>query len=353
MILADLGKCDRMMQTITTVEDGLKVAATADALLAYAKKVQAGIDVQNRCTGFRAKAERRCGLIRDELGKAKGATEPGTRRGTRKEPRENPPTTSDLHLTKKTSARMSKLAKVGTEAIEAAVAQANDSGDELSLPKLVDAVTVATKKKQREDTWVDAVIPENILVGDFREVGASIPDNSVSLIFTDPPYDRKASEMLPELAVFASAKLVVGGSLLCYVGETQLPGALDAFRSTLRYWWTIACVHSGHSTVMREYGVNAAWKPILWFVKGTRHDTSTMVRDVVSGGEEKQEHPWQQAQAEAEYLIEKLCPAEGIVLDPFLGSGTTAAAAKKLGRRWIGIEIDEKTAKIASGRIGV
>ena len=40
-----------------------------------------------------------------------------------------------------------------------------------------------------------------------------------------------------------------------------------------------------------------------------------------------------------------------IILDPYCGSGTTCVAAKKLGRRYIGIEIDEKYAAIARSRI--
>ncbi len=41
-----------------------------------------------------------------------------------------------------------------------------------------------------------------------------------------------------------------------------------------------------------------------------------------------------------------------IVLDPFLGSGTTAVVAKKLGRRWVGIELSEEYARLAEARIG-
>jgi modification methylase len=40
-----------------------------------------------------------------------------------------------------------------------------------------------------------------------------------------------------------------------------------------------------------------------------------------------------------------------VVLDPFFGTGTTGAAAKRLGRRWIGIERDETYAKVAEDRI--
>ena len=103
---------------------------------------------------------------------------------------------------------------------------------------------------------------------------------------------------------------------------------------------------------MNQYGIRNGWKPVLWFVKGTRHDPTQIVCDTVSGAKEKTHHDWQQAQSEAEYWIEKLCPKDGIVCDPFLGGGTTGAAAQKLGRQWIGFEINPETAKIAASRLG-
>lgn len=42
---------------------------------------------------------------------------------------------------------------------------------------------------------------------------------------------------------------------------------------------------------------------------------------------------------------------DDLVLDPFLGSGTTAVACERLNRRWIGIEISEEYCKIAKERI--
>jgi hypothetical protein len=157
--------------------------------------------------------------------------------------------------------------------------------------------------------------------------------------------------MLPALGEFAAAKLADGGSLILYVGQTQIPAALDALRPHLRYWWTIACVHAGRSTVMREYGLNAGWKAVLWFVKGTRHDNGIMVNDVMSGGEEKSHHDWQQSQSEAEYWIAKLTTQDGMVCDPFMGGGTTAAASKALGRKWVGFEINDTNGRIIAERL--
>jgi tRNA G10 N-methylase Trm11 len=51
------------------------------------------------------------------------------------------------------------------------------------------------------------------------------------------------------------------------------------------------------------------------------------------------------------HLIELGCSKEGIVLDPFVGSGTTCIAAKMLNRKFIGIELNEEYAKIASARL--
>ena len=227
--------------------------------------------------------------------------------------------------------------------------------NEVAVHRVAKDIKEKLQRESREEKRVkaagDIAIPSNLIVGDFSKNSDKVSDGSVSLIFTDPPYDRKASLTLPDLGKFAADKLMDGGSLILYVGQTQIPAALDAIRPHLRYWWTIACLHAGRSTVMREYGINAGWKAMLWFVKGTRHDNSTMVSDVVSGGEEKTHHDWQQSQSEAAYWIEKLTSKGDLICDPYTGGGTTGAATLAAQRKFIGFEIDEKTAKIAAGRI--
>lgn len=53
------------------------------------------------------------------------------------------------------------------------------------------------------------------------------------------------------------------------------------------------------------------------------------------------------------YLIELGCPPDGVVLDPFCGSGTTLIAAHRLNRKWIGIEINPEYAEITKHRLSV
>ena len=62
-------------------------------------------------------------------------------------------------------------------------------------------------------------------------------------------------------------------------------------------------------------------------------------------------HPAQKPIGIVVPLIEMSCPKAGVILDPFVGSGTTLRAAKDLGRRAIGIEIEEKYCGIAAGRL--
>ena len=62
-------------------------------------------------------------------------------------------------------------------------------------------------------------------------------------------------------------------------------------------------------------------------------------------------HPTVKPIALMEYLIKLVTPPEGIVLDPFLGSGTTALAALNLGRFFIGIELNEEYCEIARRRV--
>jgi len=52
-----------------------------------------------------------------------------------------------------------------------------------------------------------------------------------------------------------------------------------------------------------------------------------------------------------EPMIKASCPERGVVLDPFMGSGTTGVVAKKLGRNYVGIELNKEYAKMAKERI--
>ena len=63
------------------------------------------------------------------------------------------------------------------------------------------------------------------------------------------------------------------------------------------------------------------------------------------------DHPTVKPEALMRKLVRLACPPDGVVLDPFLGSGTTAVAAKLEGRRCIGIETGRAYLEIARRRL--
>lgn len=199
----------------------------------------------------------------------------------------------------------------------------------------------------------NAEIPElvTILTGDFAELGAQVEDNSVDLIFTDPPYDDASAPMYGDLAKLAQRVLKPGGSLITYVGHNALPVVLGLMTPHLRFWWPLAVHHNGGHRRLLGKWVFVHWKPLLWFVKDGRRDNEFVSDYVESAPPDKLLHDWQQDTSEAAYYIEHLTSPGELVLDPFCGSGTTLLAALSLGRRSVGIEIDAERAQVAKGRI--
>ncbi len=66
---------------------------------------------------------------------------------------------------------------------------------------------------------------------------------------------------------------------------------------------------------------------------------------------ENTDHPTQKPEKLCAKLILASCPENGVVFDPFLGSGTSAVTAKKLGRKYCGIELNEEYCLYAAKRI--
>lgn len=197
-------------------------------------------------------------------------------------------------------------------------------------------------------------IDVSIMTGDFRQVLNTFPENSIDLIFTDPPYDEESIHLYGDLARLGARILKPGGSLLVYAGHYALPQYFEIMTPHLRYWWIIALLqHEGGGGNARLIGKNVyvQWKPILWFVKEKRGNNEYVGDSFITPFEGKDYHEWQQAIDEAEYYINHLTDPGNTVLDPLCGSGTTLIAAKKNNRIGIGIEIDEQRVSVASNRI--
>ena len=65
----------------------------------------------------------------------------------------------------------------------------------------------------------------------METLGKNIPDNSIDLIFTDPPYNEASLSLYGDLAKLAERVLKPGGSLITYVGHYALFKINDLIRS--------------------------------------------------------------------------------------------------------------------------
>jgi DNA modification methylase/ParB-like chromosome segregation protein Spo0J len=199
-----------------------------------------------------------------------------------------------------------------------------------------------------------------LIQGDFIEQSQNeIPDNSIDLIFTDPPYGEEYLPLYQELAKLAVRVLKPGGSLVFFAGHIILDKVIGIFNDFslnnnnntnnslgLKYWWVLAVKHSGSHTKIYPRHVFAEWKPLLWYVKGERANElviSNTIGDYIESTPSKTLHEWEQSTVEAEYIIKNLTLENQTVLDPMMGSGTTGIAALNLKRKFIGIEIDHGT----------
>lgn len=242
------------------------------------------------------------------------------------------------------------------ERVDGGESQAQVAADFGISQRQVSNIARAEKKKaeilqQREEASERIQTNCGVIHGDFRKAGAE--PESVDMIFTDPPYDKGSATLYADLAQYAATVLVPGGWLLAYSGHANLPDVYKAFSETegITYAWTFCIVHNDADLRFRKFKLHNAWKPIVAAYKPPLAVSWEWFKDVASGGREKDLHEWQQSEVEAAHFIEPLAPLKAVVCDPFCGSGTTLVAAKRLGRRWIGFELNEEHVLSARMRI--
>jgi len=193
----------------------------------------------------------------------------------------------------------------------------------------------------------------DLIHGDFTFVGDRIADDSVDLIFTDPPYLQENSlDLYEKVGKLGKRVLKEGGCCLVYAYQSSLPDIISVMSEHLTYWWVISIQFRGKHGKNQRKGIFVEWKPLLFFVKGNKRRESDPVTDCINGRyPEKTFHEWEQDTAESDYYIHHLTPIDGVVLDCMMGMGTTGVSCVKLGRRFIGIEIEKERVEIARARI--
>lgn len=193
---------------------------------------------------------------------------------------------------------------------------------------------------------------------DCRDILPLLP--KVDLVLTDPPYGiGYASNRHWETTTAEWVGNEIVGDSDCslrdYVLSRYMEWACFGSLKTPRPANTrgVLIWDKGEAAGMGD--LSFPWKPNfeLIFVAGTewtgRRDSSVLsAMTVVSRKSMGRSHPNEKAVCLMMYLMMK---HDGLILDPFMGSGTTLRAAKDLGRKAIGIEIEERYCEIAAKRM--
>lgn len=249
------------------------------------------------------------------------------------------------------------------------------------------------KDKNYFQTLINTVVQ-----GDCLDIMKKIPDNSVDVTFADPPFNLKKKynsyydkQEIKEYLSWCKKWLKEMVRITKPTGSIfvhNIPKWLTYFSSYLnefavfRHWiaWNAMGAPLGKTLLPNHYGIlyyikseNYKFYDVRMLHKRCRkchyilqdyggkkaqmHPFGSLVSDVwtdihrIRHRKRRDEHPCQLPVHLLERLLLMSTDEGDIVLDPFIGTGTTAVAAKKLGRKFIGIDIDPKYVEITKRKL--
>src|SRR6266567_7191369 len=179
-----------------------------------------------------------------------------------------------------------------------------------------------------------------ILLGDCRELIQSIPDNSIDLIFTDPPYDKESIHLYAWLAEAAARILKPSGFIIFYVGNLYTDETMAEFRKHLDFFTICMTYEPGTNIKLWHRNVIQVSKPMPVYNKPPMRKAYHQMISAFRTNNDKSFHKWGQDIACARYYIQCLSQPGETVLEPFAGGGTTCIAAMQEGRNFIAFEKD-------------
>ena len=234
-------------------------------------------------------------------------------------------------------------------------------------PKILAATNRASVKQARCLKYIDERIGEvdedeelpfdehvgdtHLLFGDYRKRLKDLPDKSVDLILTDPPYPKDSLPLWSDLAHLAKWKLKPTGYLLAMSGKIHLDEVMSRLGEHLNYGWMFNWQMEGAATRILGRNIRQTWKPVLAYTVDTWSKRDSIPDTIPTGSQEKGLSGWQQQVEPAQWLIERFTPENGLVLDPYLGVGSFGVAAVQAGRRFMGVELDPDRYEDAKQRL--
>ena len=230
-------------------------------------------------------------------------------------------------------------------------------------------------------------LKDRIALGNCVDLLKKIESNSVDLIATDPPYqinfegnlwDSKSSVDWEIVSLEFDRVLKENGSLIVFQGWSEIVNTMKCLDKFFRLKnWIIYDRIKGRGT---KTNLVSTREDILWYIKGDDYTynkiSSTILKKtggtigrkngnrfralsnvwtdispIVPWSKERVKHPTQKPLSLMERIIGVFSNEGQLVLDSFMGSGTTCVACKNLKRNYIGFELDKKYFEIAKKRL--
>ena len=203
----------------------------------------------------------------------------------------------------------------------------------------------------------------SVILGDCVGLMRGFDAESVDFILTDPPYlvnyrDRSGRRVRNDdndqwlVPAFAEMYRILKDESFCvsFYGWNKADVFISAWRAA---GFTLA----GHIVFRKSYSSSVRLlryqhEQAYLLCKGQLPRISSPISDVIDFPYTGNTlHPTQKPTAALEPLIRVFCPAGGVVMDPFCGSGSTLVSAQNSGRRYIGIELDKAHHRTACDRL--
>ena len=199
--------------------------------------------------------------------------------------------------------------------------------------------------------------------GDCLDIMPTLSD--VDAVVTDPPYGieggkggdarkyRKGDysdgfedtpDYIKSVCVPAINMAIAQATAVCMTPGIRCGPFYPHPRDMGCFWTPASCTHG-------PWGMTTM-QPIYYYGKDWRAGRGPWPSGKqVTERAEKNGHPCPKPIRAWMWLVEKAAPKDAVVLDPFMGSGTTGVACAKMGRKFIGIELEPKYFDIACKRI--
>lgn len=364
--MTQLVKYEAMRQAIIAAHsvDELKdIRDKAEALRQYAKQSKMGVHDINRVTEIKLRAERRAGEILRETelntgtkGQLNGRSSGGDIVSL---PESDLPKLTDVGVTAKQSSRWQMLASLPEDIFESTIEEYKERENEITTAVLMGIAREHKNKKEQEERRKN-VKPVDLGQHDIRVCSIDeldLPSQSVDMIMTDPPYHDEHLDCYEQLAMLAKSALKPGGFCAVYMGKMYMPQIAQMFcKSGLEYVWQFIAYHPGSNTMMRKLHVFEDNRPIwLWRKVGVPMSFYPVgngwMPDTIRTERDKEFHDWGQPIDPYLKLIENYTQPGEVVLDPFLGGGTTLAACHRLSRVCYGFDISEECINVSRNRL--